>query len=94
MMRTFRIFFGSEGANPWIVCVCLLAASIGEGLSIASLLPILTLAQSGDTGGKFKFLFGDMLEGVSFDAAISGLLLIRRGFSQCRSWLSCLRASP
>jgi ATP-binding cassette subfamily C protein len=76
MMRTFRIFFGSEGANPWIVCVCLLAASIGEGLSIASLLPILTLAQSGDTGGKFKFLFGDMLEGASFDAAISGLLLI------------------
>ena len=76
MKGTLRIFFGSEGANPWIVVVCLLAAGLAEGMSIASLLPILALAQGGEAGGKFQAVFGNLLDGVPFEAAIGGLLFV------------------
>jgi ATP-binding cassette subfamily C protein len=40
----FRIFFGARGANPWVVLVCLLVASLCEGIGLATLVPVLGAA--------------------------------------------------
>ncbi len=44
MSGILKIFFGSRYANPWIVLICLLLAGFFEGIGIASLLPMLSLA--------------------------------------------------
>jgi ATP-binding cassette subfamily C protein len=77
MGKALKIFFRTEGANPWVVVVCLFIAGLFEGLSVASLLPMLSIAQGDGAaggGGKFGKLAGHMLDGVSFDSAISILL--------------------
>jgi ATP-binding cassette, subfamily C, bacterial len=43
-----RLFFTAEGINPWIVLLCLLTASVVEGIGFASLVPLLMVAT--DTG--------------------------------------------
>jgi ATP-binding cassette, subfamily C, bacterial len=39
-----RLFFTAEGINPWIVLLCLLTASVVEGVGFASLVPLLMIA--------------------------------------------------
>lgn len=41
MRNILHLFFRAEGINPWTVLVCLVAASIVEGLGFASLVPLL-----------------------------------------------------
>ena len=47
MGKALRISFRTEGANPWVVVFCLLPAGLAEGVSLASLLPVLGVAQGG-----------------------------------------------
>jgi ATP-binding cassette subfamily C protein len=48
-----RLFFTAEGINPWTVLLCLLTASVIEGIGFAALVPLLMLAtDSGDVGGE------------------------------------------
>jgi ATP-binding cassette subfamily C protein len=44
-----RLFFNAEGINPWTVLLCLLTASVIEGIGFVSLVPLLLVAT--DTGG-------------------------------------------
>ena len=44
MPPVVRIFLQAPGANPWLVLFCLSLASISEGVGVASLLPLLTVA--------------------------------------------------
>ncbi|WP_299399145.1 ABC transporter ATP-binding protein [Pelagibius sp.] len=44
MIGILRIFYGAEGTKPWLVLACLLLAGIFEGIGLASLLPLLSLA--------------------------------------------------
>ena len=44
------IFLRAPGTHPWAVLACLLAASIAGGISLASLLPIFSLAAEGAQG--------------------------------------------
>ena len=41
MRNIIHLFFRAEGINPWAVLVCLVAASVVEGLGFASLVPLL-----------------------------------------------------
>ena len=50
MLGVLRIFFRAEGTRPWLVLGCLLFASFAEGLGVAALLPLLTVASGGDQG--------------------------------------------
>jgi ATP-binding cassette, subfamily C, bacterial len=45
-----RLFFTAEGINPWIVLLCLLMASVIEGIGFASLVPLLMIAT--DSGAE------------------------------------------
>ncbi|MEQ8355235.1 MAG: ABC transporter ATP-binding protein [Kiloniellaceae bacterium] len=47
MIGILRIFYGARGTNPWLVLGCLLLAGIAEGIGLATLLPLLSLAIDG-----------------------------------------------
>jgi ATP-binding cassette subfamily C protein len=44
MIGILRIFYGATGTKPWLVLACLLLAGIAEGVGLATLLPLLSLA--------------------------------------------------
>lgn len=44
MLGILRIFYGAKGTRPWLVLGCLLLAGVFEGIGLASLLPLLSLA--------------------------------------------------
>ncbi len=44
MIGILRIFYGAKGTKPWFVLGCLLLAGIFEGIGLATLLPLLSLA--------------------------------------------------
>ena len=43
-----QLFFRAEGINPWAVLICLIAASVVEGLGFASLVPLLWIVADPD----------------------------------------------
>jgi ATP-binding cassette, subfamily C, bacterial len=43
MKRLLGFFFGVEGANPWMVLLCLLFASMAQGFGIASMVPLISV---------------------------------------------------
>ncbi len=49
MLGVLRIFFGNAGTGQWTVLGCLLLAGLAEGIGLAGLLPLLTVA-FGDPG--------------------------------------------
>jgi len=51
MIGILRIFYGAKGTAPWLVLACLLAAGLAEGVGLATLLPALSLAIDGASGG-------------------------------------------
>jgi ATP-binding cassette subfamily C protein len=51
MFGVIRIFFRAKGANPWTVLSCLVGAGFIEGIGIATLLPLLTVATAGAISG-------------------------------------------
>ena len=48
MRNILRLFFSAEGINPWTVLLCLVTASVVEGIGFVSLVPLLLVAT--DTG--------------------------------------------
>ncbi len=50
MIGILRIFYGAKGTAPWLVLACLLLAGLAEGVGLATLLPLLSLAISGGQG--------------------------------------------
>ena len=50
MIGVLRIFYGAKGTNPWLVLFCLLLAGISEGVGLATLLPLLSLAINEEAG--------------------------------------------
>ncbi|MGE5600639.1 MAG: ABC transporter ATP-binding protein [Pseudomonadota bacterium] len=47
MIRLLRLFFRFQGANPWMVVLCLMVANLAEGFGIASLVPLISIAGAG-----------------------------------------------
>ena len=52
MLGVIRIFFRAKEASPWTVLLCLLVASLFEGVGLATLLPLLTVATGNDVSGS------------------------------------------
>lgn len=76
MRNVLAIFFRSEGTNSAVVVMCLLAASLFEGLGLATLLPLLTIATgSGGSDSPLNAIVGDLFAGVPEKTVIGVLLL-------------------
>ncbi|HEX5078564.1 MAG TPA: ABC transporter ATP-binding protein [Geminicoccaceae bacterium] len=56
MRNILRLFFNAEGINPWTVLLCLIAASVIEGIGFVSLVPLLLVATDTGTGDASPWL--------------------------------------
>lgn len=68
MIAVGRIFFGVKGANPWMVLACIVLASLFEGIGLASLLPLVTVASGtveSDTSPLSRMVL-DSLNSIGF----------------------------
>ncbi|MBK8209396.1 MAG: ABC transporter ATP-binding protein [Rhodospirillales bacterium] len=52
MIRLIQLFFAFKGANPWMVVLCLLFASVAQGFGIASLVPLISMVGEGNDHGS------------------------------------------
>lgn len=48
MRKVLRIFFQAEGTQPGLVLFCLLLGALAQGVGLASMLPVVSLALEGD----------------------------------------------
>lgn len=77
MFSAIRVFFAIEGAKPWIVVICLLAAGLAEGFGIATLLPLLTVVQGGPgTDSAIGRVFEPLIGDLSYGATVTVLLAL------------------
>lgn len=78
MIRLARLFFSFKGANPWMVVLCLLFASIAQGFGIASMVPLISLVA--DDGDHATSLAGravvETLHGIGIEPSLGMLLLV------------------
>jgi ATP-binding cassette subfamily C protein len=72
-----RLFFNAEGINPWTILLCLVMASVVEGIGLASLVPLLLVAT--DTGGSkaspLLDIARDMLASVGLSLSAGPLII-------------------
>jgi ATP-binding cassette subfamily C protein len=74
-----RIFFRARGANPWVVLACLIAASLCEGVSLATMVPLLGAA-SGSTHESFvSTMVKDTLDGLGLHPSLGALIVVLVG---------------
>jgi ATP-binding cassette, subfamily C, bacterial len=85
------IFLKTEGTNPWTVVLCMLAAGLAEGIGLATLLPLLTLAtDSGSETSPVHLITERMLGALGISPTLGVLLLIVVGALVLRSLLTML----
>jgi ATP-binding cassette, subfamily C, bacterial len=72
-----RLFFTAEGINPWTVLLCLLTASVIEGLGFASLVPLLMVATDSGSAEPSPLLdiTRDVMASVGLPLAVGPLII-------------------
>ena len=76
MKSVLRIFFSARGTNPWVVLVCLIIASLCEGIGFATLVPLLGAA----TGSTNQSFVSDSVRGtlhsLGLDSSLGTLIIV------------------
>ncbi len=52
MLKPIRLFFGNKEANPYLVVLCLLLASVAETVGLGTLLPVIAIAAGSQSPGS------------------------------------------
>ncbi len=92
MREILHMFFRAEGARPWSVLVCLILAGIADGISFASMLPLIAVA-IGSGGGNHSPLYDAVINGlasVGLKPDLLPLLLLVVGGTALKSLLILL----
>lgn len=78
MIGLFRVFFGYKGANPWLIIVALVLASLAQGLGIATMVPIISLVseQPGGNVSSVQRTVVHVLDAVGLQANLPTLLAV------------------
>lgn len=78
MIRTLRLFFGAKEANPYLVVLCLLLASIAETIGLGTLLPVIAVAAGGDSfgGNRISAYVGSFLSAIGLPTTLGSLVLM------------------
>ncbi|MDH3667460.1 MAG: ABC transporter ATP-binding protein/permease [Paracoccaceae bacterium] len=76
MQKILTLFFQAKGTRPVIVLLCLLLGGLAEGLGLASLLPVLSIAIDGEGAaeGSSAALFTDALSSVGLPTTLGFLV--------------------
>ncbi|MDF1585259.1 ABC transporter ATP-binding protein [Marinimicrococcus flavescens] len=77
MLKLLRVFFEAPGTRPWSVLGALLLAGVVEGLGIASLLPVISIAVEDMDGPRSQVgeIMGDLLGKLGLSIELGPLLL-------------------
>ncbi len=54
MLKSLKLFLGAREANPYLVVLCLLLASVAETIGLGTLLPVIAIAAGGQSAGGSK----------------------------------------
>ena len=78
MIDVLRIFYQARGTNPWFVLGCLLLAGVSEGVGLATLLPLLSIAINDNThnDSTIAHYLRDILSLVGLEPRLEVLLLL------------------
>ena len=76
MLKLFRLFFRFKGTNPWLVIVCLVLASLAQGIGIAGLVPLISMVSGDevDPDSPINRAIGDVLGSFSLQVSLEALL--------------------
>lgn len=84
MISVLRIFFTARGANPWVVLVCLVVASLCEGFGFATLVPLLGAATGVGNQSFVSESVRGVLHSVGLDSSVGTLILVLvAGMDRC-----------
>jgi ATP-binding cassette subfamily C protein len=72
-----RLFFNAEGINPWTVLLCLVLASVVEGIGFVSLVPLLLVATDTGAGDASPWLVTarDLAESIGLPLTAGSLIV-------------------
>jgi len=78
MKQVLDIFFRAPGTRPWAVMLCLLAASLFEGIGLATLLPVIVVATRNTNAeiGSFEQFILDGIDAVGLSPDLTSLLAV------------------
>ena len=74
MRNAYKIFFKAEGVSPWMAVVCLLSANFAQGVGLATLLPLLTVATDSDSSSPVVQFVREGFEAVGLPLSVAPLL--------------------
>jgi ATP-binding cassette subfamily C protein len=80
VINILRIFFRARGANPWVVLACLVVASLCEGVSLATMVPVLGVASGGAPDSFVSRLITGTLDDLGFHPSLGMLIAVLVGF--------------
>lgn len=81
MRKILKLFFKAKGTRPVAVLICLLIGGLAEGVGLASLLPVLSIAVSEDgvqSSGSAK-MFADFVSSLGLSPSLGVLLVLAVG---------------
>ncbi|MFO1046523.1 MAG: ABC transporter ATP-binding protein [Geminicoccaceae bacterium] len=90
MISVLRIFFTARGANPWVVLICLVVASLCEGFGFATLVPLLGAASGGGNQSLVSESIRGTLHGIGLDSSVGTLILVLVAVMLLNSLISLL----
>ena len=81
MLEILKIFFQAKGTRPVAVLVCLLLGGIAEGLGLASLLPVMSIALGGEDAesGSSTAMFTDAFASLGIPTTLYVLVPLAIG---------------
>jgi ATP-binding cassette, subfamily C, bacterial len=83
-----RIFFHARGTNPWVVLVCLIVASLCEGVGLATLVPLLGAAGGSENQSFVSEGVRGTLHGLGLSSSLGTLIVVLVVFLLLKSVIS------
>jgi ATP-binding cassette subfamily C protein len=79
--QILTLFFKAKGTRPFVVLFCLLLGGVAEGVGLASLLPVMSIAMSGDGAEKSPsaVVITDVFNSIGVSPTLSILLTFAIG---------------
>ena len=89
-MKIIRLFFNTPYANPYLVVICLLLASVAETVGIGTLLPVIAIASGNDSSSSSSLgsAVHKIIDKLGLPSDLGSLVLLVAVFMILKSVLS------
>lgn len=90
MLKVIRLFFRNREANPYLVVLCMLLASLAEAIGIGALLPVISIAANGSADGDSALArtLDAVFSWLGFTPSLGALVLVVTVFMLLKALLS------